>query len=307
MKLEYEIVQPDPGCSFRLIHERVIAEKYGWEYHFHPELEIVCVLNGNGTRHVGNNFSHYENGDLVLIGPNIPHDGFGLNAHGLHEEIVIQVKEEVIAQFIHQRPEMAQIRDLLERGKYGLCFGDPTKENVTRRLKKLPRLSPFEKFLELISILQILATAKDAMVLNPDLKLPGAIVRNNGRLEAIFKYVENHFQDEIDIRRVAAVANLSVPAFCNYFRKLMNKTFTDFMNRYRIQRACLFIEQDKTIYQTCYDCGFNTVGYFNKLFKEITGKTPSAFRKEKLAGTIRGREAGIHTLVQGTEAPVHLR
>jgi AraC-like DNA-binding protein len=282
MKLEYEMIQPDEGSSFRLLHEKVIAEKFGWDYHFHPEYEIVCVLNGSGTRHVGNSFSRYENGDLVFLGPNLPHAGFGLNALGLHEEIVLQIREDVFNQFILTRPEMAAIRTLLERVKYGVCFSGQTKEKVTLKLRRLLKLSQFEKFRELLSILQMMATSTEYSLLNQDLKISSSIAKNNLRLQNIFNYVEEHYSEEMEIKKVASIANLSVPAFCNYFRKIMNTTFTDFVNQYRIQRACSLLQEERTIYETCFECGFNNVAYFNKVFKQITGKTPSEFKREKL-------------------------
>ena len=78
MNVECEIILPDEGSSFRLLHTKTKAEQFPWQYHYHPEYEIVCVLQGGGTRHVGNHFSNYEKGDLVFIGPNLPHAGFGL-------------------------------------------------------------------------------------------------------------------------------------------------------------------------------------------------------------------------------------
>jgi AraC-like DNA-binding protein/quercetin dioxygenase-like cupin family protein len=283
MKVEFEVIRPDEGSSFRLLHEKVIAEKYGWQYHFHPEYELVCVLSGGGTRHVGNNMSHYENGDLVFMGPNLPHAGFGLNAHGLHEEIVVQIKEEVFSQSVITRPEMAAISSLLEKVKYGISFNGSTKEKITRKLIRLLKLPPFEKFMELLAILQMMATSTEFELLNPDTTISSAITKNNIRLQNIFNYVELHFHEEIDIRKIASVANLSVPSFCNYFRKIMNSTFTDFVNQYRIQRACQLLQKEKTIYETCFECGFNNVAYFNKVFKLVTKKTPSAFKKEKLS------------------------
>jgi AraC-like DNA-binding protein/quercetin dioxygenase-like cupin family protein len=282
MKVEFEVIRPDEGSSFRLLHEKVIAEKYGWQYHFHPEYEIVCVLKGEGTRHVGNNVSHYDDGDLVFMGPNLPHAGFGLNAHGLHEEIVVQIKEEVFSQSILTRPEMSSIGALLDRGKHGICFTGPGKSRITQRMVRLLRLPPFEKYLELLTILQLMATTQDYQLLNPDTAISSNITKNNIRLQNIFSYVEQHFHEEIQIQRIAQVAHLSVPSFCTYFKKIMNSTFTDFVNQYRIQRACQMIQLEKTIYETCFACGFNSVAYFNKVFKEVTQKTPSAFRKEKL-------------------------
>jgi AraC-like DNA-binding protein len=283
MKVEYEMIQPDDGSSFRLLHEKVIAEKFGWEYHFHPEYEIVCVLNGSGTRHIGNSFSRYESGDLVFIGPNLPHDGFGLNAHGLHEEIVIQIREEVFQQSIVNRPEMATIIPLLERVKHGICFTGSTKDKITRRLKRMVKLSQFERFIELLNILHMMAVSTEYQLLNEDIRISPAITKKNIRLQNIFNYVEQHFSEEMEIRKVASIANLSVPSFCNYFRKIMNTTFTEFLNQYRIQRACLLLQEEKTIYETCFESGFNNVAYFNKVFKQITKKTPSEFKREKIS------------------------
>lgn len=282
MKVEFEIVHPDEGSSFRMLHTKTRAEDFLWQYHYHPEYEMVCVLNGSGTRHVGNHFSSYENGDLVLMGPNIPHSGFGLNAHGPHEEIVIQVREEVLKESILSRPEMSAIASLLENARYGIFFSGETKALVTKKLLKLSKLPPFERFIELVAVLHILATTSEFQLLNsPQATFPSIIQKHHQRLRNIFTYVEKHYDEQIDIKTVADIAHLTVPAFCNYFKKVMNITFTDFINQYRIQQACILLQQEKTIAQTCFECGFNNVTYFNKVFKTIVKKTPSEFKKAK--------------------------
>src|ERR1700733_13170230 len=114
MKIEFEIIHADEGSSFRIMHNKTNAEEYPWLYHYHPEYELVCVLYGNGTRHVGNHFSNYEHGDVVFMGPNLPHAGFGLDAHGPHEEIIIQIKEQFFKQSVIPMPEMSAIAELLD-------------------------------------------------------------------------------------------------------------------------------------------------------------------------------------------------
>ena len=287
MKIDLELILPDEGSSFRLLHTKTTAEKFPWQYHYHPEYEIVCVPHGDGTRHVGNHFSSYENGDLVFMGPNLPHSGFGLNAHGVHEEIVVQIREDVFNESILTRPEMNDISLLLEKAKYGLRFYGLTKEKVTRKLKKLIKLSAFEKYIEFLSALYDMATSNEYELLNPDIDLSSLLKKNNARLQNIFTYVEKHFNEEVDIKKVAAIANLSVPSFCNYFKKLMNCTFTEFINQYRIQRACALIGNEKSITEICYDCGFNNVAYFNKVFKTIMKKTPTEYKREKQNGLMR--------------------
>jgi AraC-like DNA-binding protein len=241
---------------------------------------LVCVLSGSGTRHVGNHFSSYDDGDLVLIGPNLPHAGFGLNAHGLHEEIVIQIKENVLSQTLLAIPEMGNLRQLLEKGKYGICFTGATKEKATKKLVRLLKHSPFDRFIELIALLQFLATSTEHTLLNlPNGALPLNVQKHHERLKSIFNYVEHHFDEEIEIKKVADIAHLTVPAFCNYFKKVMNITFTDFINQYRIQQACTLLQREKSIADACFESGFNNVTYFNKVFKTIMKKTPSEFRK----------------------------
>jgi len=287
MKIDLEIILPDEGSSFRLLHTKTTAEKFPWQYHYHPEYEIVCVLNGDGTRHVGNHFSTYENGDLVLMGPNLPHSGFGLNAHGMHEEIVVQIKDEVFKESILTRPEMNDISLLLEKAKYGLWFYGNTKMKVTKKFKKLIKLSAFEKYLELLSALYVMAASNEYELLNPNVDISSLLKKNNSRLQNIFTYVEQHYNEEVNIKKVAAIANLSVPSFCNYFKKLMNCTFTDFINQYRIQRACALMQHEKSVTEISYDCGFNNVAYFNKVFKGIMKKTPTEYKREKQNGLLK--------------------
>jgi len=280
MNVECEIILPDEGSSFRVLHTKTKPESFPWQYHYHPEYEIVCVLSGSGSRHVGNHFSNYEDGDLVLIGPNLPHAGFGLNSHGLHEEIVVQIKEDVLKNSVLSRPEMAIVSTLLEKSKYGICFKGPTKSYITKNLKKFLKLSPFDKLIELLRILHSMAISEDYELLNPSSALSNLTRKNNGRLQEILAYVEKHYNDDIDIKKAASIANLSIPSFCNYFKKLMNFTYTDFINQYRIQRACIMLQQEKTINEISFQCGFNNVTYFNKVFKTIMKKTPSEYKKE---------------------------
>ncbi|MEP6748840.1 MAG: AraC family transcriptional regulator [Bacteroidota bacterium] len=281
MKIEFELVQEDEGSSLRLLHDRLSSEKFTWQYHYHPEYELVYILEGKGTRQVGNHTSNYEHGDLVLMGPDLPHSGFGLNSHGIIEQVVVQFKKEVFSPDLLQRPEMKMINALLDKSRYGISFGETAKEKVAKKLLRLLKLQPFERLMELINILQVLATSAEYTLLNSQVTLPTTIRKVHIRLQNIFNYVEQNYQEEIKIKKVADISHLTVPAFCNYFKKIMNITFTDFINQYRIEKACLLLQQEKSVGEVCFECGFNNVPYFNKVFKNIIKKTPSAFKKTK--------------------------
>jgi len=170
---------------------------------------------------------------------------------------------------------------LLDKARYGIGFGETAKSQVAKRLLRLTRLQPFDRFMELVTILQALAASEDYLLLNTQVTLPSTIRKVHIRLQNIFTYVEQNFQEEINIKQVADIAHLTVPAFCNYFKKTMNITFTDFINQYRIEQACKLLQQEKSVGEVCFECGFNNVPYFNKVFKHIIKKTPSEFKKTK--------------------------
>ncbi|AQW95237.1 AraC family transcriptional regulator [Elizabethkingia anophelis] len=276
MKVSFERIVPSEKSSFRTLHNNSPISEFKWEYHYHPEIELVCVISGSGTRHVGYHKSNYTNGDLVLIGSNIPHSGFGLNSVDPHEEIVLQFREEIL-HFPQQEVETRAVKDLLERSKYGILYSTATKKALLPKLKKLLESEGYKRYLLLLEILFELSLCEEYELLNKEIMPYTIISKNKTRLENIFTYVEHHYDKEINIEDVAKLANLTLPAFCNFFKKATQITFTEFVNRYRISKACLLMTQDKTISECSYSCGFNNVTYFNRMFKKYTNKTPSEF------------------------------
>ncbi|RNA63355.1 AraC family transcriptional regulator [Chryseobacterium nematophagum] len=279
MKVTFERVIPDDKSSFRTIHNNSPISEFKWEYHYHPEIELVCVISGNGTRHVGYHKSNYTNGDLILIGSNIPHSGFGLNSTDPHEEIVLQFKEEIL-QFPSQEVDAISIKNLLDLSKYGIHFHHKIKRALLPQLTSMLEVGGYKRYLLLLEILFELSQCKDYELLNKEIMPYTIISKNKTRLENILTYVEQNYDKEINIVDIAKLANLTLPAFCNFFKKATQITFTEFVNRYRINKACLLIAQDKSISECSYSCGFNNVTYFNRMFKKYTEKTPSEFIKQ---------------------------
>ena len=108
-----------------------------------------------------------------------------------------------------------------------------------------------------------------------------SVIKEKERMHVIYKYVEAHFQEPIKIFDIASKVNLTEAAFCRYFKKSTKLTYTDFVNQYRINHAKKLLMQDANVTEACYDTGFESLSYFNKIFKKITGENPSAFRKRK--------------------------
>src|SRR5699024_9794705 len=129
-------------------------------------------------------------------------------------------------------------------------------------------------------ILSFLADKKDFQILNKEVLPHSLIYKNKKRLQNIFNIIEQNYHTKIEIAEVAEAANLTVPAFCNFFKKATRSTFTEFLNHYRIDKSCQFIIGGKSISESSYLVGFNNVSYFNRIFKRYMKKTPSQFRKE---------------------------
>ncbi|MBK9733838.1 MAG: helix-turn-helix domain-containing protein [Saprospiraceae bacterium] len=276
-----EKIEPDFGHSFaiRKFEDNNPNQIPFW--HFHPELEIVYIKHGSGKRHIGNHISYYNGGDLIFIGPNLPHYGFTDRLSDSNSEIVVQMKEDFLGKGFFKLPEMQVIDNLFERSKSGISFYGNTKDEVGARLNSLLYMDQFDKLTEFIKILYILATSKEFTILNAS--GIALIVQNQdtNRIDAIYKYVRNHFTETIQLDGIASHVNMTVPSFCRYFKKVTSKTFTEFVNEFRIVHACkLLSEEQLSIAEVCFDSGFNNFSHFNKLFKEKTGKSPNAFRKE---------------------------
>jgi AraC-like DNA-binding protein len=280
MKTEFEIIQPDFGSSFRLLHHQVTADTFKWHYHYHPEYEIVCVFEGAGRRHVGNHLSNYNDGDLVFIGSNLPHGGFGYGSVGTHEEMVIQFTEDFLGEGFLSRPEMGAIKKLFELSKQGICFDKKVQEQVTVKLRNLLQIQPFERLIELLNILHFLASSTQYQLLNAaDIRYNFSL-KDQERLRKVYIFVEENFSKDIEIQDVADICNLTVPAFCNYFKKNLNQTFTDFVNEYRINQACKMLLAGQEIVDICFRSGFNNISYFGRVFRQIKSSSPSEFRRK---------------------------
>lgn len=277
MKTEYENITPDRGSSFRVLRWCSHEDRFFW--HQHPEYEIVYIHKGSGKRHIGQHLSHFEEGELMFIGPNIPHLNFGYGAESEHEEIVIQLRDDFLGESFLQSPELHEVKRLFELSKQGLNFYGKTRQQVATQMLKLPQLSHFDRLIQLLLILQTLATTKEYNLL----KISGLSYehshREEVRIRQIYAYVEKNYQQEIDLQTVADLANLTIPSFCRYFKKIMQMTFTDFVNEYRVKQACKMFMQNKTVTDVCYSNGFNNLSHFTKTFKSVIGKTPREFKK----------------------------
>jgi len=273
-------VEPDFGSSLKYARftERNPNTKPYW--HYHPEVELVYIERGSGTRYVGNHISMFDDGDLILLGPNIPHFGYEFGLQGINDEVVLQFKKDLIkstAQFI---PEMEAIGALVAKAKSGISFFGETKKFVGNELVLMENQSPFDRLISMFKVLQYLSQSEEFNVLNADGVTLIIQNQNEDRINKVYQYVKENYESEITLQQISEIALLTVPAFCRYFKKHTKKTFIQFVNEFRIRQAIrLIAEGNKSISEISSEVGFNNFSHFNKHFKRITGESPSKYKK----------------------------
>ncbi|MCP4882542.1 MAG: AraC family transcriptional regulator [Flavobacteriales bacterium] len=276
MKTELEHINPGNGSSISIMVNPDLSDFFFW--HFHPEFELVYIEGADGNRHVGNHISRFKGSDLVLIGSYIPHLNFDYGIRTPYEKVVVHIQPEFLQRTFDTTPELKAINQLMTLSKQGIAFGEKTQKQIRIRLKNLASLKGFEKFLELLDLLNILSQADDKTLLHSKPVKNQFNTRDKDRLDKIYAFIDEHYQRRIDIQEVANLSHLTKPAFCRYFKKITKLTFTQFVNHYRIDKSKKLLLSGKNVTETCFSSGFESLSYFNRTFKKITGTNPISFR-----------------------------
>ncbi|WP_053970680.1 AraC family transcriptional regulator [Mangrovimonas sp. ST2L15] len=285
IKATYEKVTTGFGNSILVRHHTEaindVIKKSNGKWHFHPEIELVYVNKGKGKRHIGNHLSYFNNSQLMLLGSNLPHYGFTDRLTSNGSETIIQFKPDFLGDLFFDKPEMTNIKQLLERAKQGILFKPETKKEVGPKIQSLVTFEGFERIIKLLEILNELGLSKDYTLLNVDGFAFETEPKDNEKLNIIFKFINNNFKRAISLEEIADKVSMTEPAFCRYLKKATGKTFTRLVNEYRVVHATkLLNESQLSITDVCFESGFNNFSHFNKLFKEITGKSASKYRAE---------------------------
>jgi len=280
-KPAFEAIEPNFGHSY--MYQKFDASKTNTDniWHYHPEIELVYINGGAGKRRIGSHISYYTDGDLILIGSNLPHCGFTDKFTGNKNEILVQMKTDFLGESFFNIPEMKKIQNLLEVAKGGIAFSGITKQILGDKMEDLDSQNDFERILSILHILNELALSDEFKVLNAEGFSLETEVKDNDRINIIFNFVKNNFQEDIPLAEISDMVSMTVPSFCRYFKKITNKTFVQFVNERRLVHASkLLTEQTMSITEVCFECGFNNFSHFNKSFKAFTGQNPSDYRKQ---------------------------
>lgn len=280
-KPAFEAIEPSFGHSYTYQKFDAHLNNKNTVWHYHPEIELVYVKGGSGKRQIGSHISYYSKGDLILIGSNLPHCGFTDTLTGNDSETVVQMKLDFLGNDFFDIPEMKRIQSLFEMAKGGISFSGNTKRKIGEKVEVLEYQSDFQRLLSILNILNELGNSKEFKILNAEGFSMETEVKDNDRINIVFNHVKIHFKEDITLDEIADLVSMTVPSFCRYFKKITNKTFTRFVNEYRLVHASkLLAEQPLSITEVCFESGFNNFSHFNKQFKSFTGQNPSEYRNQ---------------------------
>jgi AraC-like DNA-binding protein len=249
------------------------ASLLSFNLHYHPEYELTYIEQGKGERMIGDTLSRFEAGDLVLLGANVPHTWLGQSFD--YQCIVIQFSPIFIESFL-QWNEFEKIKNLLEKSKNGLVFQQ--EFSLIQKIKNITQLTDFQQVISLLEILNQLADLPCESLAPAPLQIFNT--KTESRINTVCQFIQEKYTQAIDLEEVAGLIHLSESAFCKFFKKTTGKTLSEYLNFIRINAVCQALQTtDKTIAEIAFATGFESLTYFNRVFKREKGITPKEFRQ----------------------------
>lgn len=250
------------------------------QLHQHEEIQLSYIVQGEGTLLVGDTISSYKSGDLFAIGSNLPH--VFQSDHDLNQESIMLTLFFTRSGFGDNFFDLEELKETtsffkhIENG-FKLCS---SQKILGERFEALGQLGRMQRFTSLMEILRIMSRAKKEALSSYHYKKSFSDLEGK-RMREVIDFTLNHYQQSISLEKIAGVAAMSKNAFCKYFKKRTNKTYIQFLNELRIERASkLILETEFSISAIAFQTGFGNLSNFNRKFKEIKCKTPSEFRNQ---------------------------
>lgn len=256
-------------------------------WHYHPAIEIMYITRGIGTRFVGDCIEQYEEGDVCMIGPNLPHEWRNDDAYFDEESglratcICLFFKREIFDPNFIRLPEMNNIRDLIERSRRGLKFTGNSKLEITRFIRSSVNDVGVRKVTNLLTLLELMATSTEYELLASVGFTNSVNSEDFERFNKVYKFLVKNFATSIRLEEVSTLVGLTPTAFCRYFKERTKKTFVEYLNEMRIGYSKkLLLENKMKISTISGEVGFPNLSNFISQFKKVTGMSPSQFQKQ---------------------------
>ncbi|WP_133647587.1 AraC family transcriptional regulator [Paraburkholderia flava] len=252
-------------------------------WHFHPEFEIHLIVATTGKMFVGDHISSFAPGNLVLMGPNLPHNWVSDVPEGesiAQRNLVVQFGQEFVTRCTESFPEWRSVETLLADAQRGVSFGAKTSAAIQPLFKELLGARGLRRIVLFMSMLEHLLDATDREFLaSPAYSVDPSSFAST-RINHALAYIGKNLSGELREGDLAQLAGQSVSAFSRYFRRHTGLPFVQYVNRMRINLACqLLMDYELSITDICFKAGFNNLSNFNRQFLAAKGMAPSQFRR----------------------------
>jgi len=280
MKPVREITATQTDSSFAAFRTQ-FAPKTFW--HYHPEFEFLLVLRGSGMQFIGDTTTRFDEGDLVFIGPALPHawqeDARFRESRKHASALVIQFGRDFMGADFFDKPELRRVAALLEKARSGLKIVGHTRESASRELLSLLRQTGLRSLLTLLEILEEIAASTEVVPFCAPGFRSDFTEKDLGRVDQICTYLHQNCGKTIRLPEVAKHFHMAPRTLARFMKRNTGKTLIQFVNALRVNLACqLLLQGDLTISQVSYECGFSDPSYFDRKFREIKGMLPREFR-----------------------------
>jgi AraC-like DNA-binding protein len=265
-----------------------VKSEFDFPLHCHEELELNFIMNAKGAKRViGDHIAEIDDLELVLVGSNLPHVWQTHKCKSKEiKEITIQFHKDLFDEKFLRRNQMSFIRSMFERSAKGILFSKQTIEQITPRLTILSQKHGFDSVLELLSILHDLSVSRNMHTLSDATFSNAELSYNSRRIDSAFEYMNQNFQKNITLTEVSKLVNMTDVSFSRFFKTRTGITFMDSLLELRLGHASrLLIDTTQSVAEVAYNCGFNNISNFNRLFKKKKGCTPKEFRESYSYGS----------------------
>ncbi|PWD99394.1 helix-turn-helix domain-containing protein [Marinilabilia rubra] len=255
---------------------------FNFPVHFHPEYELNFIANASGARRVvGDHIEEIDDLELVMVGPNLYHgwENYKNSGSGLLHEITLQFPGDLFQNQLLHKNILKPIRELFHNSNRGILFSKETTSMTADRLIHMSKKRSFDSYIEFQSLLYDLAISRDQRLLTNISFQKNNDFYNSDKIEKIYNFVRDNYVQRIKLEDAAKLLNMSIVSFSRLIKQRTGKSFVDFVNEVRLGYATrMLIETTKSVSEICYECGFNNISNFNRIFKKKQNCTPSEFR-----------------------------
>ncbi len=259
-------------------------KEFAYPIHNHDAYELNFVENANGVRRiVGDSSEVIGDYDLVLItSPDLEHVWEQHKCVSQNvREITIQFKFGLGDDEFFDKNPFANIRHMLNEARKGLCFPLATIVKVYEKLDRMSSITDgFEALMQFLDILNILSRSEGARALATTSYAKVTIEDDSRRILKVKNYINENYMYELKLATLADLANMSPSAFSRFFKLHTGRTLSDYIIDIRMGFATrLLLDTNDTIAEVGFNCGYNNLSNFNRIFKRKKGCSPSEFRE----------------------------